>query len=115
MARSKNDGRGRLGGRSKGTPNKVNATLREFIEELINENRSQIKADLKKLGPYQMLLFIEKLMGYVLPKQAPVSTEEQISTEYKALERLIDTAPDEFIDKITDKILKMQEENRNER
>ncbi|MCH3994917.1 MAG: hypothetical protein LKG14_02165 [Prevotella sp.] len=113
MGRMKNDGKGRLGGRSKGTPNKANATLRAFIEKLIDDNRGQIKADLKKLAPYQRLSLIEKLIGYVLPKQAPVSVDERISTEYKALEHLIDTAPDEFIDKITEKVLKMQEENNN--
>ncbi|MDY2634090.1 MAG: hypothetical protein SOV83_05840 [Prevotella sp.] len=115
MARQKNDGKGRIGGRAKGTPNKVTASLKEFIKNLIDNNRSQIIADMKKLEPYQRLLFIERLMGYVLPKQAAVDIKSQIDAEYKALERLIDDAPDEFIDKITDKVLKLQEVRNNER
>ena len=114
MGRKKDDGRGRLGGRVKGTPNKVTATLKEFIKNLIDDNRSQVIADMQELEPYQRLLFIERLIGYVLPKQAAVDIQSQIDAEYKALERLIDEAPDEFIDKITDKVLKLQEEKNNE-
>lgn len=115
MARQKNDGKGRIGGRAKGTPNKVNATLKEFIQNVIDNNRSQIITDMKELDPYQRLLFIERLIGYVLPKQAAVDVKSQLDAEYKALERLIDDAPDEFIDKITDKVLKLQQEKNNER
>ena len=39
MARQKNDGKGRIGGRAKGTPNKVTASLREFIKKMIDDNR----------------------------------------------------------------------------
>jgi len=104
----------KTGGRAKGTPNKVTASLKEFIKNLIDNNRSQIIADMKELAPYQRLLFIERLMGYVLPKQASMDVKSQIEAEYKALERLIDDAPDDFIDRITDKVLKLQEEKQNE-
>ena len=114
MGRKKDDGRGRLGGRAKGTPNKINASLKEFIKNLIDDNRNQIIADMKELEPYQRLLFIERLICYVLPKQAAVDVQSQIDAEYKALERLIEDAPDEFIDRITDKVLKLQEERNNE-
>ncbi len=114
MGRKKDDGRGRLGGRVKGTPNKVTTSLKEFIKNLIDDNREQIIADMKELEPYQRLTFIERLIGYVLPKQAAVDIQSQIDAEYKALERLIDDAPDEFIDRITDKVLKLQEERNNE-
>ena len=104
----------KTGGRKRGTPNKVTASLKEFIKNLIDNNRSQIISDMKKLEPYQRLLFIERLIGYVLPKQAAVDVKSQIDAEYKALERLIDDAPNEFIDRITDKVLKLQEEKQNE-
>ena len=113
MGRKKDDGRGRLGGRVKGTPNKVTGSLKEFIKNLIDDNRAKIIDDMKELEPYQRLLFIERLIGYVLPKQAAVDVKSQIDAEYKALERLIDDAPDEFIDKITEKILTIQEQKQN--
>lgn len=37
---------GRLGGRAKGTPNRFTGELREWLEQLINDNREQIQADL---------------------------------------------------------------------
>ncbi|MCD8301527.1 MAG: hypothetical protein LUC44_00745 [Prevotellaceae bacterium] len=69
MARQKNDGRGRMGGRAKGTPNKVTSTLREWVSSLIDKNRRQIERDLKELEPKDRLQMLEKLMQYVLPKQ----------------------------------------------
>ena len=70
MARQKNDGRGRLGGRAVGTPNKVSGTLKEWLTSLIDKNRKQIEKDLKGLSPKDRLVVIEKLMQYVIPKQA---------------------------------------------
>lgn len=103
----------KTGGRKKGTPNKITSSLKEFIRNLINDNREQIIEDLRALQPYQRLLFVERLINYVLPKQASVDIQTQIEAEYKALERLIDEAPDEFVNKITDKIIKIQEEKEN--
>lgn len=68
MTRQKNDGRGRLGGRQKGTPNKVTATLREWVADLLDRNRERIEEDLEALDPKERLLMLERLMGYVLPK-----------------------------------------------
>ena len=64
MARQKNDGKGRIGGRAKGTPNKVTASLREFIKKMIDDNREQIIADIAVL---------ERLMSYVLPKKQDIN------------------------------------------
>ncbi|MBD5272943.1 MAG: hypothetical protein HDS42_06755 [Bacteroides sp.] len=72
MARKKNDGRGRLGGRAKGTPNKATADLREWVRNIIDDNREQIEKDVKCLDPEKRLQFIEKLLKYVLP---PTLTE----------------------------------------
>ncbi|MBQ3945357.1 MAG: hypothetical protein II670_07100 [Alphaproteobacteria bacterium] len=72
MARKKNDGRGRIGGRAKGTPNKISKDLRLWIYNLVNGNRTQIKKDLKSLSPKDRLAILEKLMQYVVPKQQAV-------------------------------------------
>lgn len=112
MGRAK--GTPKTGGRKRGTPNKVNATLREFIGKIIDDNRERIIEDLQELDPYQRLLFIERLINYVLPKQSSVDIQSQIEAEYKALEQLIDDAPDEFVDRITDKVLKLQEKKQDE-
>lgn len=79
MARQKNDGRGRIGGRSKGTPNKVTSTVKDWISQLIDDNRSQIEKDIKKLSPKDRLQMFEKLMQYVIPKQQSVKADVDLS------------------------------------
>ena len=48
MARQTNDGRGRLGGRAKGTPNKNH---NEWVNCFIKRNRAQFEDDFKTLTP----------------------------------------------------------------
>lgn len=69
MARQKNDGRGRLGGRAKGTPNKTTSTLKGWITQVIEENKGQMLEDLASLEPRERLQILERFMGYVIPKQ----------------------------------------------
>ena len=59
---------GNPNGRPKGTPNKVTTTVRNWIVELINDNREQMEQDLKALQPLERLEFISKLLPYILPK-----------------------------------------------
>jgi hypothetical protein len=56
-------------GRPKGTPNKITGSIRQWLAEVINKNRSQIVKDLKTLEPRERLTMLEKLMQYVIPKQ----------------------------------------------
>lgn len=81
MARQPNDGRGRLGGRSKGTPNKSTTELREWVQKLVQSNMAQVKRDLKELEPKERLDVIERLMRYVLPRQQAITAQvEGLST-----------------------------------
>lgn len=81
MARQKNDGRGRMGGRAKGTPNKNTATLREWVTGLIDNNRAQVEKDLKQLEPQERVKFLERLMGYVLPKPTTMAVDLNATTQ----------------------------------
>jgi hypothetical protein len=65
---------GNPNGRPKGSPNKATANLREWVKELLDNNREQFIRDLQELEPYQRLIFWEKLLAYVLPK--PVAEQE---------------------------------------
>lgn len=80
MARPKNDGKGRLGGRAKGTPNKISVTTKEWLAYLIDKNRLQMERDLKQLQPKERLVILEKLMQYVIPK-SPISIEQKQQVE----------------------------------
>ena len=75
MARPKNDGKGRIGGRAKGTPNKTTKEMREWLAKLVSKNRKQIEADLRALEPKERVSMLERLMQYVLPKQQAVKAE----------------------------------------
>lgn len=94
MARQKNDGKGRIGGRQKGTPNKVTATVKDWISQLIDDNRSQIEKDIKKLSPKDRLQMFEKLMQYVVPKQQSVKADIDLS-------KLSESQLDLIIDELT--------------
>jgi hypothetical protein len=55
-------------GRPKGAPNKVTSTIRNWIVELINNNRDKLQEDLMQLDAKERLLMIEKLLPYIMPK-----------------------------------------------
>ncbi len=100
MARQKNDGKGRLGGRQKGTPNKVTASVKDWLSDLIDKNRKQVEDDIKQLEPRDRLMVLEKLMQYVIPKQQAVSakvdfeklTDEQLDTLVVELTKNVEDA-----------------------
>lgn len=68
----------KTGGREAGTPNKITGTLKEFVVNLVDDNREQIVKDLKALKPKERLAVLERMMQYVLPKQQAVSAEMDI-------------------------------------
>ena len=87
MARPK--GTPKTGGRQKGTPNKVTASVKGWLSCLIDKNRKQIERDLKAVEPMERLQMLEKLMQYVVPKQqaikAAVSFDNMTDEELKSL------------------------------
>lgn len=85
MGRTKNDGRGKTGGRAKGTPNKITSTLKEFISGVIDDNREQILKDLKMLEPKERLMILERLMGYVIPKQQAIGANIESTCSHREL------------------------------
>jgi hypothetical protein len=115
MARLKGDGKGRMGGRLAGTPNKVTTDLKAWVASILDDGRKQFVSDMGNLEPAERVRVYTNLMNYVLPKQQAMNVEAQTEAEYKALERLINTAPDEFVDRIAEKVIKMKEENEKQR
>ena len=83
-----------MGGRAKGTPNKVTTSVKEWLSELINANREQVEADLKKLKPRERLAVLEKFMQYVVPRQQAVSAKIDFDS-------LTDGQLDEIVGRLT--------------
>lgn len=94
MARQKNDGKGRMGGRQKGTPNKVTASVKDWVAQVIDKNRRQMEKDIKTLEPKDRLQMLEKLMQYVVPKQQAVSANVDFS-------KLSDEQLNNLVDELT--------------
>jgi len=72
MGRQKQDGRGRLGGRKKGTPNKITGDLKEWVSDLLNENRRQFEEDLRGLLPVERVKILSGMFNYVMPNERVV-------------------------------------------
>lgn len=53
MGRQKNDGRGRLGGRAKGTANKPLEPLHVWVLGMVNRNRARFEKDVETLTPQE--------------------------------------------------------------
>lgn len=104
---------GNPNGRPKGSPNKVTSDLKTWVSKILDNGRKKFEQDLEALEPSERVRVYTNLMNYVLPKQQAMSIEAQIEAEYNALAKLIDSAPEVFIEQITEKILKLQEESQH--
>lgn len=58
----------KTGGRKKGTPNKCTTTLRQFICDIVDDNREQFARDLEALEPKERVNIMFKLITFILPK-----------------------------------------------
>jgi hypothetical protein len=62
------NGHKKVGGRTKGTPNKVTQEVRELFSQLVRDNLPQLKKDLAALEPYQRVNAMMKLSQFIIPK-----------------------------------------------
>lgn len=99
MARQKNDGRGRLGGRQKGTPNKSTSSLREIISEHWQhyQDSGQFKKDLDALDPQTRAVVMERYAQYIAPKMKSVDMEVTAKVTHTIEDKLLELSekPDE--------------------
>lgn len=125
--RPKGDGKGRLGGRAPGTPNKTNAATKTAIARIVGDyltptaeaQRAGVKhtldEDLDQLTPAERARIITGLAAYVVPKQQSLSIDDQKRIEVDALTTWLETAPAEAIDGIAAKVLELQAKARAEK
>ena len=73
MARQKNDGKGRMGGRKPGTPNKSTVLIGELVQCLLDENYERAKNFLAEIDdPNDFWRVYLKLMEFRLPKMSSI-------------------------------------------
>jgi hypothetical protein len=57
----------KTGGRSKGTPNRTQAQIREYYQQLLSENLDQLSIDIQSLEPLQRIKYLIELSKFVIP------------------------------------------------
>lgn len=62
MGRKPNDGRGRLGGRAKGTPNKPTTPVQEWLDNLLNQHRASFERELQTMGENAPMVYAALLL-----------------------------------------------------
>jgi hypothetical protein len=68
-------------GRGKGTPNRVTTFVKDAITNIIADNVDQIRLDLMHLEPRDRVYAFIQLCKVVLPKQKPLTIEEEQSND----------------------------------
>ena len=106
MARKK--GTPKTGGRTKGTPNKSSAQIKGFITDLLQDNEQLIRRDFEQLTPAERIKAVAQLAAYVVPRQTAVSVEQQAAIEKEGLLLFLETAPENAINAIAEKVLEIQ-------
>ena len=66
-------GHTKVGGRKKGTPNRLTAEIRNTLKAVMDEQISNIPDLLEQLEPKERLDMLIRLMPYTLPKITPVA------------------------------------------
>lgn len=112
MARQKNDGKGRMGGRAKGTPNKATTDLKTWIASILDDGRDKFVKSLEQLEPSEFIRVFTGLLNYALPKQAPTTPGIELRKEIEAMQELLLSLPDEAVDRIAKRLQQLNEKEK---
>ena len=103
----------KFGGRKSNTPNKKTAELKTWVKNLLEANQTQFESDLAVLKPSERVQIYERLLKYAIAPLQVFSPEAQIQYEYLEMEKLLERCPEEFIQKITNKLIELKNETDN--
>lgn len=81
MSRQANDGRGRMGGRAKGTKNKPKSPIYEWAEELVNRRRAQFEKDLDALTPNERASVLAPIIAAMIAPRCKIKKESTNTNE----------------------------------
>ncbi len=97
-------------GRPKGAVNRSTAEIRKAFQLLVSDNLDRLQEDLNALDPEKRLAYIIKMAEFIIPKLQSVTLDNQLEIEYRHLNALLSSAPDEAIEAITMKLLTIKSE-----
>lgn len=101
-------------GRPKGAKGKATTDLKTWVAEILDSGRDKFEKALTCIPPQDYIKTFMGLLNYSLPKLQSMSHDEMLDAEYRKLEELLDTAPDEVIDEIVGRINRLKNESRRE-
>lgn len=105
-------GHKKIGGRKKGDLNVTTKTQREWLDSVLTDGRDKFAESMRKLPPTEYVKAYLALLPYVTPRQSQsINFDAQLKAEYKRIEQLMESAPDEFVEKVAEKVLQMQNDN----
>jgi hypothetical protein len=97
----------KVAGRTKGTPNKTTAELRQLVASIVEKNINKVNDDLAKMQPKDRVAMLEKLMAYVLPRMQAITANVSAGVEQSCridFGKLSDKNITEIADKVQDAI-----------
>lgn len=86
MARPKNDGKGRMGGRAKGTPNNKTKEVRTFISDLLKNKMADIEEAFDQLEAKDKVAAFTQLVKYVIPSLQSVDIDAVVEKKGDSIE-----------------------------
>lgn len=107
MGRTKNDGKGRMGGRAKGTPNKATSDLKAWVSYILDNGRDKFVDSLEQLEPSEYIRVFTGLLNYALPKQAPTTPDDILEKEKRMMQELLLSMPEEMVDRVARRIVEL--------
>lgn len=92
---------GNPSGRPKGSRDKLKGALLDQLRAVVEKNMPRLGKDLDELKPLDRVKAVTNLLAFLLPK---ATLDEYLEAEAEALGRLLDTASDEAITRIAEKV-----------
>jgi hypothetical protein len=101
--------KGHPGLKKKGDTHKATRELKEIIDKFVTDKWLEIEKEWQQLEPKDKTTLLERLTQYRVPKKTNVSIQD----EYKELEKILHRTPEEFIEKISEKIIELNNRSCN--
>lgn len=84
-------------GRPKGSRNKNTEALRGYLLELLQDNKDQLKDDLKELEPYQRVQTYIQLAKVVLPALRQIDLDANVTNKpMDAIDKILQMSDDQL-------------------
>lgn len=101
-------------GRKVGSENVATTNLKIWVRGLLEKNIELFENDLIQLESKDRLNVLQGLLKFSIPTLASTTIEATIQAEYSELKKLLDEAPEDAIEAISQKILTLKNQNENE-